>query len=62
MKQISFSHCLIGFDSTADSIELTHTFRNRTGLAIGALKAARWICERKGFYNFSDVFQEIIGK
>ncbi|RLC54159.1 MAG: 4-hydroxy-tetrahydrodipicolinate reductase [Candidatus Cloacimonadota bacterium] len=50
----------IGFDSTADSIELTHTTRNRTGLAIGALKAASWICDRKGFYNFADVFQEII--
>lgn len=52
----------IGFDSAADSIELTHTARNRTGLAIGALKAAGWICERKGFYNFADVFQEIIKK
>ena len=52
----------IGFDSIADSIELTHTVRNRTGLAIGALKAAQWICKRRGFYNFSDIFQEIIGK
>jgi 4-hydroxy-tetrahydrodipicolinate reductase len=52
----------IGFDSSVDSIELTHTARNRTGLAIGALKAAHWICDRKGFYNFADIFQEILKK
>lgn len=52
---------LIGFDSEADSIELKHTVRNRTGLAIGALLAAKWICDKKGFYNFSDFFLEIAG-
>lgn len=52
----------IGFDSSADTIELTHTARNRNGLAIGALQAAQWICDKKGFYNFADVFQEIIKK
>ncbi|MDO9578295.1 MAG: 4-hydroxy-tetrahydrodipicolinate reductase [Candidatus Cloacimonadales bacterium] len=53
---------LIGFDSEADTIELKHTVRNRTGLAIGALLAARWICDKKGFYNFSDIFSEIAGE
>ncbi|MCF7793437.1 MAG: 4-hydroxy-tetrahydrodipicolinate reductase [Candidatus Cloacimonetes bacterium] len=52
---------LIGFDSEADSIELKHTARNRNGLAIGALKAARWIIDKKGFYNFAETFQNILG-
>ena len=52
---------LIGFDSTADTIELKHTARNREGLALGALKAAEWITKRKGLYNFTEHFSEIIG-
>jgi 4-hydroxy-tetrahydrodipicolinate reductase len=52
---------LIGFDSAADTIELKHTARNREGLAIGALKAAEWIIKRKGLYNFTEHFSEIIG-
>ena len=52
---------LIGFDSTADTIELKHTARNRNGLALGALKAAEWITKRKGLYNFTEYFSEIIG-
>ncbi len=44
----------IGFDSPADTIELTHRARNRTGLALGALNAAIWIVGKKGFYTFQD--------
>ncbi len=52
---------LIGFDSKADTIELKHTARNREGLAIGALKAAEWIIKKKGLYDFTEHFSEIIG-
>jgi 4-hydroxy-tetrahydrodipicolinate reductase len=45
----------IGFDSSADTITLRHTARNREGFARGALKAAQWIIGRKGFYEFSEV-------
>ncbi|MCR5699666.1 MAG: 4-hydroxy-tetrahydrodipicolinate reductase, partial [Treponemataceae bacterium] len=31
------------FDSPADTIELTHTVRNREGLALGAVRAAEWL-------------------
>jgi 4-hydroxy-tetrahydrodipicolinate reductase len=44
----------VGFDSEADTIELTHRARNRSGLALGALKAAAWIHGKKGFYYFRD--------
>jgi 4-hydroxy-tetrahydrodipicolinate reductase len=50
----------LGFDSVADQITLTHTARSREGFAAGALVAAHWIIGRKGVYEFSEVFDEII--
>jgi len=50
----------LGFDSAADQITLTHTARSREGFAAGALVAARWIVGRKGVYEFSEVFDEIL--
>jgi 4-hydroxy-tetrahydrodipicolinate reductase len=50
----------LGFDSAADQITLTHTARSREGFAAGALVAARWIVGRKGVYEFSEVFEEIV--
>jgi len=50
----------IGFDSAADSITLRHTARSREGFARGALKAARWVAGKSGFFEFSDVlFKEV---
>jgi 4-hydroxy-tetrahydrodipicolinate reductase len=45
----------IGFDSSADTITLTHTARSREGFARGALKAAKWVVGKKGFYEFSEI-------
>lgn len=50
----------LGFDSVADQITLTHTARSREGFAAGALMAANWIIGRKGVYEFSEVFDQII--
>jgi len=50
----------IGFDSMADTIELTHRARNRIGFALGAIKSAKWIKDKKGLYNFREVFFNII--
>ncbi|MGI8745382.1 MAG: 4-hydroxy-tetrahydrodipicolinate reductase [Bryobacteraceae bacterium] len=50
----------IGFDSAADTITLRHTARNREGFARGALKAAQWMVGRKGFYEFSDVLNDVL--
>lgn len=46
-------------DSIADTIELTHTAKNRSGFALGSLKSAKWLKDKKGFYCFNDIFQEI---
>jgi hypothetical protein len=36
--------------------------RSREGFASGAILAAEWIVGRKGFYEFTDVMEEIISK
>ncbi|MPM89644.1 4-hydroxy-tetrahydrodipicolinate reductase [bioreactor metagenome] len=43
------------FDSNADTIELTHRAKNRRGFAEGAIIAANWIYNKKGFYCFENV-------
>ena len=48
----------IGFDSSSDTIELTHTARDRRGFAIGALLAARWIQGKQGWYSMQDVLRD----
>ena len=50
----------VGFDSLPDQITLTHAARSREGFAAGALLAARWIRGRRGVYEFSEAFDEII--
>lgn len=49
----------LGFDSSADQILLEHTARNREGFALGAIRAAEWIAGKKGFYEFTDVIDDI---
>jgi 4-hydroxy-tetrahydrodipicolinate reductase len=51
---------VLGFDSEADTITLEHRARSRAGFARGALKAARWLLGRKGFYEFTDIWEEIL--
>ena len=52
----------VGFDGPADQVLLEHTARSREGFASGALLAAEWIIEKKGFYEFGDVMDEILKK
>jgi 4-hydroxy-tetrahydrodipicolinate reductase len=47
----------IGFDGPSDTIELTHTARDRRGFASGALLAAQWIQGRRGWFSMMDVLQ-----
>lgn len=52
----------VGFDAAADTVELTHTARSREGFAAGAILAAEWIAGRRGFYEFTEVMDEILSK
>ncbi len=51
----------IGFDAASDTIELTHTARDRKGFAVGALAAAQWIVGRRGWYSMLDVIRNAEG-
>ena len=49
----------IGFDSLADTITLRHTARSREGFARGALRAARWVAGKKGWFEFREILGEL---
>ncbi len=45
----------IRFDSTVDTITLTHEARNREGFALGSLEAAEKIAQKKGFFRLEEL-------
>jgi 4-hydroxy-tetrahydrodipicolinate reductase len=49
----------IGFDSADDTITIRHTARGRDGFARGALRAARWIAGKRGFFEFREIVNEL---
>ena len=49
----------VGFDGPSDQILLEHTARSREGFASGAITAAEWIVGKKGFFEFTDVIDEM---
>ncbi len=44
------------YDSEIDTIEIIHSAKSRKGFAKGAILAAEWIINHKGFYEFKEVF------
>ena len=46
-------------DSTHDTIYLCHDAKSRRGFAEGAVRAAEWIADKKGFYDFKDIWREV---
>jgi 4-hydroxy-tetrahydrodipicolinate reductase len=49
----------LAFDSPADSIELKHTAKDRSGFALGTLFAAEWIQGKKGLFTMDNAFQDL---
>jgi 4-hydroxy-tetrahydrodipicolinate reductase len=49
------THTVI-YDSEVDTIEFKHTAHNRNGFALGAILAAEWIQDKKGFFSVNDMF------
>jgi 4-hydroxy-tetrahydrodipicolinate reductase len=43
-------------DSIIDTISITHSAKNRSGFAQGAILAAEWIEHKKGLHEFSEFF------
>lgn len=55
MDSVPGTHTVI-YDSEVDSIEFKHTAHNRNGFALGAVLAAEWLQNKKGFYSVNDMF------
>lgn len=50
-------------DSQADTIEITHRARSRSGFALGAVLASQWLIQKpSGFYQVEDFINELIGE
>lgn len=47
------------FDSPYDHIELIHKAKSRETFALGALRAALWLDQKVGFFQFEDIVKEI---
>lgn len=49
------THTVI-YDSEVDTIEFKHTAHNRNGFALGAVLAAEWVHNKKGFFSVEQMF------
>ena len=47
----------ITYDSPMDRIEIQHSAKNRKGFALGAIMAAEFIKDKKGYYTISDLLK-----
>ena len=45
----------VGFDGPSETIEFTHTVRDRAVFARGALTAAKWLVGRQGWFSIRDL-------
>jgi len=45
----------VGFDGPAETISLSHSARDRSAFARGALVAAQWVKGRQGWFTLNDV-------
>jgi 4-hydroxy-tetrahydrodipicolinate reductase len=52
----------VRFDSAADSIEIVHTAKNRTGFALGAVIAAEWVKDKHGIFTFDEVLEDLFNQ
>ncbi|QEN07938.1 4-hydroxy-tetrahydrodipicolinate reductase [Oceanispirochaeta crateris] len=51
----------ITMDSPADSLEISHNARNRSGFALGAVMAAEWLLKDKsGIYTVDDFISDLL--
>lgn len=49
----------VHFDSSLDTLTLTHEARNRQGFAQGAIAAAEWVLPQQGFFSIDEMMQSI---
>ncbi len=55
IEDVPGTHTII-YSSEVDDIELKHQAHSRAGFALGAVLAAEWLKDKKGFYSINDMF------
>lgn len=53
--EVPGTHAVI-YDSDVDRIELKHVAHGRQGFALGAVLAAEWLADKKGFYSVKEMY------
>ena len=55
IEDVPGTHTVI-YSSEVDDIEFKHKAHSRAGFALGAVVAAEWLKDKKGFYSINDMF------
>lgn len=55
IENVPGTHTVV-YSSEVDDIEIKHTAHSRAGFALGAVVAAEWLQNKKGFYSIADIF------
>jgi 4-hydroxy-tetrahydrodipicolinate reductase len=55
IEEVPGTHTVI-YSSEVDEIEFKHTANSRAGFALGAVIAAEWLKDKKGFFSVKDIF------
>lgn len=55
IEEVPGTHTVL-YSSEVDQIEFKHTAHNRDGFALGAVVAAEWLNNKKGFYQVTEIF------
>ncbi len=50
----------VTYESPEDTIQIIHNAHDRTGFAHGAVKAALWLVNNHGIYEFKDIFPQLL--
>ena len=51
---------VITWDSPVDTITIEHRAKSREGFALGAVVAAEWIKDRKGFLTMPELMEGLV--
>lgn len=55
IENVPGTHTVV-YSSDVDDIEIKHTAHSRAGFALGAVVAAEWLQNKRGFYSIADIF------
>lgn len=55
IEDVPGTHTVL-YSSEVDQIEFKHTAHNRDGFALGAVVAAEWLKDKKGFFQVTEIF------